>query len=327
MRQKTKFSTLLGNLRNLNRRNLDGSAVIAELKALDEERVQYLEKVKKMNPFYGNVVAINTFLSYSNNQGDYENEIDYFANEFFQFVNYEDDGYNRLPWVYETARDYSNTLCMMNLPTDVHLAYVEKALAKWPQQGKAHHLAFGGMLTGMQQRNHPNYIPLAEKYVATFSQSHPQSANTVKSQIERQRSFSIGGLAPDFSQKTPEGEDLKLSDMRGKVVLVDFWASWCGPCRRENPNVVKLYDRYKEKGFEILGVSLDRQKDRWLQAIKKDGLEWYHVSDLKGWKNEVAQMYSVSSIPHTVLVDQNGRILARNLRGAKLEQKLAELFD
>ena len=136
----------------------------------------------------------------------------------------------------------------------------------------------------------------------------------------------IGAIAPDFQQDTPEGTSMKLSDHRGKIVLVDFWASWCGPCRKENPNVVRLYQKYNEQGFDVLAVSLDRTKDRWLKAIEKDGLEWHHVSDLKGWQNAVAKQYSVSSIPHTILLDREGKILARNVRGPTLENKLKEIF-
>ncbi|MEM6965833.1 MAG: TlpA disulfide reductase family protein, partial [Bacteroidota bacterium] len=140
------------------------------------------------------------------------------------------------------------------------------------------------------------------------------------------KSFMIGAVAPDFEQNTPEGNPMKLSDLRGKVVLVDFWASWCGPCRRENPNVVRLYNQYKDQGFEVLGVSLDKGKEKWLKAIEKDGLTWQHVSDLRGWGNTVAKQYSVRSIPHTLLLDQEGRILAKNLRGPELAKKLAEIF-
>ena len=131
--------------------------------------------------------------------------------------------------------------------------------------------------------------------------------------------------APDLLLTTATGQH-KLSDYQGQVVYLDFWASWCGPCRRENPNVKRVYETYKDQGFEILGVSLDRTKDRWLKAIADDELPWPHVSDLQGWKNEVAVMYSVSSIPHTILLDAEGKIIARGLRGQQLEMKLAEIF-
>lgn len=136
----------------------------------------------------------------------------------------------------------------------------------------------------------------------------------------------VGEVAPDITLDTPEGEKVSLSDFRGKYVLVDFWASWCKPCRAENPNVVRVYNKYKSKGFEILGVSLDRARDPWLKAIKDDGLEWPHISDLGFWNSKAAQDYGVKSIPYTVLVDKEGKVIAERLRGTSLEAKLAEIF-
>lgn len=136
----------------------------------------------------------------------------------------------------------------------------------------------------------------------------------------------IGSEAPDIRQNTPQGGSYALSQMRGKVVLIDFWASWCRPCRIDNPHVKKLYEKYNKKGFDILGVSLDRSHDAWVGAIQADGLPWKHVSDLGFWNNAAAQEYGVHSIPYTVLIDRDGKIIAKGLRGQQLEAKLAEIF-
>ena len=139
--------------------------------------------------------------------------------------------------------------------------------------------------------------------------------------------IAVGDEAPDIELPDPNGQMRKLSDLRGKVVLIDFWASWCGPCRRENPNVVRTYYRYRDKGFEVFSVSLDQQRDKWIEAIRNDGLVWpNHVSDLRGWSSAGGRLYGIMSIPATVLVDRDGRVLARNLRGAQLEEKLKEIF-
>lgn len=136
----------------------------------------------------------------------------------------------------------------------------------------------------------------------------------------------IGSEAPEIRQQTPKGGTVALSDLRGKVVLIDFWASWCRPCRIENPNVKRVYEKYAAKGFEILGVSLDRDQASWEKAISDDGLPWKHVSDLGYWNNSAAQEYGVSGIPYTVLVDRDGKILDKGLRGEQLEARLAELL-
>ncbi len=136
----------------------------------------------------------------------------------------------------------------------------------------------------------------------------------------------IGTLAPDINLNDVNGVPLKLSSLRGQYVLIDFWASWCGPCRRENPANVELYNKYHSKGFEIYGVSLDDTKSKWVNAIQSDKLTWKHVSDLAGWGSSAAKMYNVTSIPHTFLVDQEGKIIASDLRSESLRIKLEEIF-
>jgi len=136
----------------------------------------------------------------------------------------------------------------------------------------------------------------------------------------------VGRPAPGFTQADAEGKPITLSAFQGSYLLVDFWASWCGPCRQENPNVVKAYRQYHSKGFSIIGISLDDQKDKWLAAVKKDGLEWTQVSDLKGWENKVAVLYGIKGIPMNFLLDKEGKIVAKGLSGEDLEKKLAELM-
>lgn len=152
-------------------------------------------------------------------------------------------------------------------------------------------------------------------------------ARNTATRVEVERKLAPGKPAPEITQPTPDGNLFSLSDLKGKVVLIDFWASWCGPCRRDNPEVVRMYNRFNSKGFEILGVSLDKDRTAWLNAIAKDGLIWNQVSDLKYWQSDAALSYGVKSIPHTVLVDRNGNIIARGLRGQALELKLEEIFE
>jgi peroxiredoxin len=140
------------------------------------------------------------------------------------------------------------------------------------------------------------------------------------------RSTAIGAKAPDFALPSPDGKVLRLSDHFGKYLLLDFWASWCGPCRKENPNIVRVFNKYKEKGFVVFAVSLDSKKEPWVQAIQKDGLNWPQVSDLLFWDSGPAKLYGIRGIPGNVLIDPSGTIIARNVRGEELEKKLAELL-
>lgn len=169
---------------------------------------------------------------------------------------------------------------------------------------------------------------LKEK-VNSFDQSIENSyyVEQLEDRIEKLERTKVGNKAPDFTMKNTEGEPVSLSDFRGQYVLLDFWAAWCGPCRAENPNVVKAYQKYNDQGFTVLGVSLDRNKENWLKAIEEDNLTWTQVSDLEGWDNRVSKKYGVMSIPQNYLLDEEGVIVAKNIRGEDLHNKLEEIFD
>jgi len=155
------------------------------------------------------------------------------------------------------------------------------------------------------------------------------SAVALKERIDIAKKTGIGNYAIDFTQNDTLGKPVSLSSFKGKYVLVDFWASWCGPCRRENPNVVKVFNKFKDKNFTILSVSLDQPtgREKWMKAIHDDGLTWTHVSDLKYWDNAVAKQYAIRAIPQNFLIDPQGKIIAKNLRGEDLDLKLTEVFS
>jgi peroxiredoxin len=176
-----------------------------------------------------------------------------------------------------------------------------------------------------------SFEPDADKVLAMFNKlpmdlQQLPSATVLKKSIETSQKTAIGKFAIDFTQNDTLGNPVTLSSFKGKYVLLDFWASWCHPCRAENPNVVKAFNKYKDKNFTVVSVSLDNNKDKWLKAIHDDGMPWTHVSDLKYWKNDVATKYGINSVPQNFLIDPQGRIIAKNLRGEALEEKLAELI-
>jgi peroxiredoxin len=177
--------------------------------------------------------------------------------------------------------------------------------------------------------NPQNDFPFIDALVTELNENYPGSVAILqmKQQLDELRALAVGQVAPDIVLPDPSGKSTKLSDLRGKYVLIDFWAAWCKPCRQENPNVVRLYSQYNAKGFEVFGVSLDRSREDWIKAIADDQLNWTQVSDLLYFNSAAAELYQIQAIPATYLIDPDGKIIAKDLRGPSLEAKLAELFD
>lgn len=228
---------------------------------------------------------------------------------------------------FQNAMSSGNTAESQKIEVD-HQALMDNMKVFTKNFVKEHNSSVVAAYITLVQLSNDLESPEMDSIVSKFPKEISQSEYVVKLNeiADAMRKTAVGAQAPDFTMNDPEGKPIQLSSLRGKVVLIDFWASWCGPCRQENPNVVKLYQQYHDKGFEILGVSLDRTQDEWVKAIQDDQLTWVHVSDLQFWQSSAARLYGVNSIPKTYLLDKDGKIIATGLRSKELAAKLAELF-
>jgi peroxiredoxin len=184
-------------------------------------------------------------------------------------------------------------------------------------------------LAGLPMINPKKDFQFLDELITKMNDKYPgfKTVQNLMAQLDDLRALSVGQVAPEITLPNPDGELVSLSGLRGKYVLIDFWAAWCRPCREENPNVVRLYNQYKDQGFEVFGVSLDRTKDAWVKAIADDNLTWTHVSDLQYFNSAAAALYQINAIPATYMIDPDGKIIAKDLRGPSLENKLKEIFN
>ena len=299
----------------------------SKLAQLNAQKSNLIQESYELDTTIGEAIGLSTYLDYLPNSSPYKDEINHFINEFFRQVNLSSLTIPYNPFLFEAFRNYSKTLVEVGVPSDLINTIFKDFLGQLPPHSTIQIMALGGIFNTLEQKKHPDLIKYANPFLEVLDSVNPESSLILLERIQAATQFGPGGSPPDFEQEDPNGQSVKLSDFKGQYLLLDFWASWCGPCRRENPNVVKMYAKYRAKGFEILGISLDNNRQRWLNAIEKDQLTWPQVSDLKGWSNKVAQQYQVTAIPKTFLLDPAGKIIAVNLRGPALEAKLEEIFS
>ncbi|MFK7925223.1 MAG: peroxiredoxin family protein [Bacteroidia bacterium] len=309
------------------------AAIGQQLNNLLNQQKAIIDSLKGVDAFFAAAFAPNVVEAFNptNNPEAYPNSAIHFAENFLQGLDYNDKVYQNFPIIPDNLRVYTQTL-FQNLELDAAKPYIDAKLAAMPQGSRLHQNALAAVVQTLDRLENEAFLTYSDRYTSTYILQPTEQAylDGRRPAIERKaqlaKKLAVGAIPPEIELPNPDGKMIRLSDMKGKVVLLDFWASWCRPCRQENPNVVRMYDTYKNKGFEILGISLDRTRDAWVKAIADDGLQWKHVSDLQFWNSAAAKDYSVGSIPATFLIDKDGKIIAKNLRGPSLEAKLAEVL-
>lgn len=292
----------------------------------NKNKKNYLDSLKAVNDPFWKLACLHVSPDYKGDKG-YEDVGDFIAREVFRHANLSDNYYQAQPEVFFAFEQFARRLAMVLTTSDRMKKLLDVQMAKLPEGSKLQRMAMGGVISGLKSTGHLLTAEYTMKYIDKYKKEdiYGEIAR-MEYDMAKNRTSTIGMEAPDLAGMTPDSSTYSLRQLRGKVTLIDFWASWCGPCRRENPNVVQTYKKYHDKGFDVLGVSLDTDAKRWRDAIAQDGLPWHHISDLGGWQSKHAALYSVSSIPTTLLLDKDGKILARNLRGEQLGEKLKEIF-
>ena len=321
------FMGLLNNYRTAASNPLLVSDLDSKMKRLDQRKKKLIDSLRINNPLLHRYAQPLIYYSYQHNKLNLmQTEQMYFVENYLKQVDYRDSLAYQFTTFHETHKNYATNINQMGLNQQQQIDYLTQALRKMSTGTNNHRTALFAIALGNMGVNETNFIHFSKKYLELYTKNNTIMANFFAQRIAELKGKTPGEEITEITEVNPEGKTISTKSFKGKVLLIDFWASWCGPCRRVNPHLVQLYNKYKSAGFEVLGVSLDKSKDAWVQAIQQDGLTWSHVSDLGFWQSKWAKAYGVSSIPYAVLVDKEGKLIAAGIQPQELDQKLAQLF-
>lgn len=306
--------------------NLQQQAIAAIVET-DKKKIALVDSIRAIEPNLSKVISLNVYISWYYDKKGTTDEIQYFGTHYFDNKPIQDaDFYNTIPIITDAFKTYTQVMASLGLDPLAVRKFIDANLNKIPSGTPTHKAALWGIITPLMETEPNNFSHYGNMFIKLYGKENPEIVPSIQQRIASLGTKLLGADAPDVKFKTPDGQLLALSDLRGKVVLLDFWASWCGPCIRSLPEVKAIYDQFKAQGFEILALSLDQTDKAWTDAIAKHNLPWKHISDLKGWQSEGAKIYGVTSIPQTFLIDQNGKLAGLNLHGEQLANRIKELL-